>query len=179
MRHKLSQLLAPCAFLLALAGCADVRPLYGTNGSTYSDSVSSQLADIEMPEPQSRIEQLIRNDLISSMSVAGAHGNGRFSLALQPHESSQSAFIDTRSEVGRRVYQLSVTYILTDKTTHQPIYQGKTFSNVSYDRITSEFANMQAKTNAQERAAGEVAQDIRTRLAAFFADYNGGPVAIN
>ena len=71
MRIKVLQLLVPGIVFLALGGCSDIRPLYGTNGSTYSDSVASHLADVEIPEPESRIEQLIRNDLISAMSVPG------------------------------------------------------------------------------------------------------------
>jgi hypothetical protein len=46
---------------------------------------------------------------------------------------------------------------------------GKTFSQVSYDRTTSDFSNVQAETNAMERAAKEIGNDIRTRLAAYFS----------
>ena len=49
------------------------------------------------------------------------------------------------------------------------IYRGKTFSNVSYDDVGQSFADLQAKTNAVERGAHEIALDIRTRLAAHFA----------
>jgi hypothetical protein len=40
---------------------------------------------------------------------------------------------------------------------------------VSYDRTTADFSNVQAETNAMERAAKEIGNDIRTRLAAYFS----------
>lgn len=161
--------LAAGAFMLLAQGCTDVRPLYGTSGDTYSSSVAGQLSDISIPEPRTRIEQLVRNDLLSAMSPPGSGGSGQYKLLLKPSESLFAAVIESDSEVSRRTYRLSMSYILHDEVARKQIFTGKTFSEVSYGRITSEFANLQAKTDAQERAAGEVSENIRTRLAAFFA----------
>ena len=49
------------------------------------------------------------------------------------------------------------------------VHTGKTFSNASFDIIRQPFADLQAETNATERAVHEVSSDIRTRLAAYFA----------
>ena len=46
---------------------------------------------------------------------------------------------------------------------------GTTFARVPFDVIRQPFADMQAQTDATERAAREVGADIRTRLAAYFA----------
>ena len=54
--------------MLALAGCG-MRPLYGT--SEMSAGVSNELAAIAIAEPTTRLAQLIRNDLISTMRPAG------------------------------------------------------------------------------------------------------------
>ena len=179
MGSKFRWFLVPGMVFILLAGCSDVRPLYGTNGQTYSESVNGHLADIEIPEPKSRVEQLVRNDLLSAMSAPGAQGNGRYTLSLVVAERVSSAYIETNSEISRKLLQLNVSYTLSDQTTRKAIHTGKTFSEVSYDRITSEFANMQARTDARERAAGEVARDIRTRLAAFFVKREGSNAAIN
>ena len=58
---------------------------------------------------------------------------------------------------------------LMPSQTGKPVYSGKTFSQVSYDRIDAPVANLQAQVNAQERAAKETGQDIRTRLAAYLS----------
>ena len=46
---------------------------------------------------------------------------------------------------------------------------GKSFSNVSYDTVQEPVADLQAAENARERAARELAQDLKIRLSAFFA----------
>jgi LPS-assembly lipoprotein len=178
MGFKLKWVIAPCAVFILLSGCTDIRPLYGTNGMTYSESVSGQLADIDIPEPKTRTEQLVRNDLISGMSPAGTQGGGRYTLTLTVSERLSSAYIAPNSEISRKLLQLNANYVLTEQKGGLAIHSGKTFSEVSYDRITSEFANMQAKTDARERAAGEIARDIRIRLAAFFSSRENSDVAM-
>ena len=51
----------------------------------------------------------------------------------------------------------------------KPVFQGKTFSVVAYDRTGQSFADLQAFNDAIERAAKVVSDDIRTRVAAYFA----------
>jgi LPS-assembly lipoprotein len=78
--------------------------------------------------------------------------------------------IQNENEDTRRFsYRINVAFRLIDRQTGKELSSGKTFSQVSYDRTTSGFANVQAETNAMERAAKEVGNDIRTRLAAYFA----------
>ena len=56
-----------------------------------------------------------------------------------------------------------------DRSNGEVVTQGKTFSQASYDVIRQPFADLQAETNATERAVHEVSADIRTRIAAYFA----------
>ena len=174
MGWRFYKFFATAIVLLTVSGCSDVRPLYGTSSANYSDSVQVHLADIKIPEPRDRVEQLIRNELISLMSPPGTPGNGQYSLLLKPIYREQSSYVANSSEVGRRIFYLKVEYTLFDSGTRKELYKGKTFSEVSYDRISSKFANLQARTNAEERASTEVAQDIRTRLAAYFSKHQGG-----
>jgi hypothetical protein len=64
---------------------------------------------------------------------------------------------------------VNVSYRLVDKASGRPVDQGKTFSQVSYDETGQSFADLRARDNAYERAAHEISQDIRSRLAAHFA----------
>ncbi len=160
------------AALFGLQACNNLRPLYGTNGVEEQSSVVTELSNVQIPQPQNRIQQLIRNNLISSMSPPGREGDGRYTLVIAPTDDEFDLVIQRNTDVSRRSYRLNVAFSLRDGSSGRKIYSGKTFSEVSYDKITSEFANLQARTNAQERAALQVSQDIRTRLAAFFATRN-------
>lgn len=155
--------------LFGLQACSDLRPLYGTNGLDQESSVVTELSNIQIPEPKNRLQQLIRNNLISTMSPPGQEGDGRYTLVLVPQSDEFDLVIERNTDVSRRSYRLKVAFSLRDGSSGRQIYSGSTFSEVSYDKITSEFANLQAKTNAEERAARQVSQDIRTRLAAYFA----------
>ena len=67
--------------LMLLTACS-YKPLYGTSsGST--GQVPDQLAMIAIPEAESRAEQLVRNDLLSTMRPAGTAAEDRYRLDLQ------------------------------------------------------------------------------------------------
>lgn len=152
--------------MLGLAGCG-FTPLYGTpeNGSP----VASKLASISVNEQNTRLGQLVRNEIVSSISPAGTSGGNAYRLDLKPTSSETVAIDAINTESLRQHYKVNVAFVLIDNQTGKPVYSGKTFSQVPYDRIDAPVANLQAQTNAQERAAKEVGQDIRTRLAAYLS----------
>lgn len=153
------------ALALLLGGCG-YRPLYG---EIDGESVNGALASISIPEPKTRVEQLIRNELLSTISPAGGGSGGAYILVIEPEERNELAIEEFNTDDIRRTVRLRATFRLTDTVAGKVIYSGKTFSQVSYDRVGAPFSDLQARTNAEERAAKEIGGDIRTRLAAFFA----------
>jgi len=150
---------------LSLAGCG-YQPLYGT--STSGSRVSGQLSAIAVEPQNTRTGQLIRNEVLASIG----NGSGKFSryrLAISPSANDDNTVKTFGSDVLRKSYQLSVSYTLTDISSSKVVHKGNTFARVSYDKTAAPFSDYQARINAEERAAKEVGNDIRTRLAAFFA----------
>jgi LPS-assembly lipoprotein len=144
-----------------------MRPLYGSSG--LSSDVSSELSSIAIPEPKTRLEQLIRNDLVAAMRPVGTASEDRYTLLLVPEAKDDRAIEGATTDTLRKTIRLNVSFGLLDRRTNTQVYSGRTFSQVSYDETGKSFADMQARTNALERAAKEVSSDIRTRLAAHFA----------
>ncbi len=159
-------LLALLAGLGMLGGCS-FKPLYGV--SADGGQVAQELAYVAIPERRDRLHQLIRNQLLSTMSPAGSPGGDRYRLEFTPRVDSNNVVIEPDGDVSRRLYKLAVDYRLIDSQSDKVLHQGRTFSHLSYDRVRSEFANIQAETDLRERASIQVADDIRTRLAAYFA----------
>lgn len=151
--------------LLVLTGCASYRPLYGT--SPGGESVSSALAAVGVPEQHSRSAQLIRNELLSTM------GSGviRFGLRLTVTEKTIDVSTLSASNLHRKRFNLVAHYELVNVSTNAIITSGDSFSNVSFDTVRQPVADLQAADNAMERAAQEVGQDLRQRVAAHFADH--------
>jgi LPS-assembly lipoprotein len=156
--------------LLLLAACG-FRPLYGT-GDTASPGVAQDLASVAIAEPTNRLSQLIRNDLLSAIRPAGTGEPDRYRLDIESSATEDKSIED--SSDSRRSHRSTVrvmaAFALKDLSGGgKTVYQGRTFSNVSYDDVDQSFADMQARDTALERGAHEIALDIRTRLAAHFA----------
>lgn len=163
--------LPPIALLIVLSAgfvlsACGFEPLYGTTAA--GSNVAVQLSAIEIDEQNNRLGQLIRNDLLSSFTT-GPPQPSRYRLQFTAIAGSQTLVEQSNENTRRFSYRVNVEYRLIDERTGQELSAGKTFSQVSYDRTTSDFANVQAETNAMERAAKEIGNDIRTRLAAYFA----------
>lgn len=164
-----NKLLISSSVVLALAfavSACGFQPLYGT--LPEGSHVAEQLSAIEIEEQDHRLGQLIRNDLISSFGGTGSR-ESRYRLQLAAVAGSQTLIENDNDDTRRFSYRVNVDYRLIEERTGKEMSSGKTFSQVSYDRTTSDFSNVQAETNAMERAAKEIGNDIRTRLAAYFS----------
>jgi LPS-assembly lipoprotein len=149
---------------LLAAGCG-YRPLYGTSAETAG--VAATLSSVSIPEADTRLGQIIRNDLISAMRSGS--GEDRYTLLLKPALRKTGIIDKAQPSVTRQAVHLTVAYDLVERASGSTVHSGKTFSQASYDLVRQPFADLQAETNATERVAHEVSADIRTRLAAFFA----------
>jgi len=154
------------ASALGLAGCG-FTPLYGTTDA--GSPVALKLASISVTEQDTRLGQLVRNEIVSGISPAGSAGGLAYRLELEARGSEELAISAIDTDTLRKHYRVNVSFVLYDASSGKPVYSGKTFSQVSYDRIDAPVANLQAQVNAQERAAAETGRDIRTRLAAFLS----------
>jgi LPS-assembly lipoprotein len=148
---------------VALGGCS-YRPLYGS--TTDDAGVAATLSSITIPEAESRVGQIIRNDLISGMQPSGQE---RYTLLLTPEYKTSRVIGKVQPAVTREQVQIALSYQLIERQTGAAVTSGKTFAQASFDVVRQPVADMQAETDATERAAREVAADVRTRLAAFFA----------
>jgi LPS-assembly lipoprotein len=162
MRWAPAILLVSAALLLA--GCG-YRPLYGSSSETAG--VAATLSSVSIPEAEDRVGQLIRNDLLSSMRAG--KGEDKYTLLLKPVVKRSGVIDKPQPNVTRDAITLAVSFELVERSSGSIVHSGKTFSQASFDVIRQPFADLQAETNATERAVHEVSADIRTRLAAYFA----------
>ncbi len=155
--------------LLVLLGACGFKPLYGTRND--SPGVAGDLASVSIPEPQNRLSQLIRNDLLSTMRPAGTAEPDRYRLDILSSATEDRSIEDSSNSrsARRSTVRVTASFELRDMSGGKTVYKGRTFSNISYDDVGQSFANVQARSNALERGAREIALDIRTRLAAYFA----------
>jgi LPS-assembly lipoprotein len=159
MRQLIAISLLTCS--LFLTGCSNTRPLYGTGAEGKGAALA--LSGIAVDEQKTRAGQIVRNNLISSFGGSGSD----YVLRLTPDEKSQE--LSSSQKLKRVRYRLLMKYELADVKSSAVVASGSAFSNVSYDTVEQPIADLRAAENARERAAREVAEDIRLRLAAHFA----------
>lgn len=162
---KLSQVAALLFVLSGLSGCG-MHPLYGSSSAT--GGVAASLASVTIPEPDTRLIQLIRNDLLSNMRPAGQAGPDRYVLTLRPVEKNRDIIDQRQPKPDRQQVVVTIDYELSKSG--KVLTSGRTFSQVSYDVVRQPYSDIQAQVDAEKRVALELSADIRTRLASYFSN---------
>ena len=112
------------------------------------------------------------------MSPPGQRAETRYrlKLAVKEGQSFVSSLprrkldaVNYSRPVERWRYKLSASFSLHDLQTSGLATKGSSQSVVAYDVVREPIADLQARDAAMSRAAIELGQDIRLRLAAFLA----------
>lgn len=149
-----------------LAAC-NARPLYGT--ATDGTNVRADLAFVDVAPTDGRVGQRVRNDLLFLL-----HGGGpaRDAYIVDLSTTSSTSNIIVR-RIGGQPQGATVTvqtrFGVRDSSTDEEVFWGRVARHASYELSNQRFANDRAELDAENRAAREVAEEIRMRLAAFFA----------
>ncbi len=170
-RRSLLKLTAVFATSAALAGC--FQPLYGPTTSGGSMSQTLAAIDVENIPTDAKKEFLahtLRSELVSELTGYGANPNvpKRYRLKLSYNEEIRSPILDQttgRSETATVFGTVDYTLLEGEKT----ITSGKAQSTATYERTAQRFATVRAARDANERLGKTLAQQIKTRLASYFA----------
>ena len=151
---------------LCLAGC-QVQPLHSTAALTDGSSLSTTLASIEITDPKSRLDQLVRNELQFSLSGGTqATGSSPYELSFKTNKKIRSVGVSD-VDFGPRAFFIDISsdYVLKDRRKAVPIAQGTEQATASYDRVDQEFANVRSERDAEIRAAKATALRLRQAIA--------------
>jgi LPS-assembly lipoprotein len=170
-----ARLLAVAALAALTAGC--FQPMYAEH-TDGTPGLREKLLGVEIPpvdkpnaSHEARLGVEIRNALAfklygNATGMPPTHrlvlrfGTSRSSLMIDPNTA-----LPTSENVG-----IDAQYNLIDLATNKSVMTGTTFSRTSYDMPGSyqRFARSRAIRDAEDRAAQQIAENIQTRLAAFF-----------
>jgi LPS-assembly lipoprotein len=158
--------------VLALSGCGDgsvgFRPLYGSaliNGAATQD----RLAAVDIAPIPGRVGQRVRNELIFQATGGGSPKPPQYRLDIAIRESVESTLVSTDGNSASQVYDLDATYSLIRLSDKKVVAHGTSYGRAAFDRVTSIFANVEARQDAENRAAQSVGEELRTRLLAVLA----------
>ena len=175
-RFRIAARLVAVAALAGLtAGC--FQPMYAEHADG-TPGLRDKLSGIELPpvdkpnaSPEARIGVGIRNALAFKLygTATGTAPTHKLVLKFQTSRSSlivsQTTGLATTENVG-----IDAQYNLVELATNKSVMTGTTFARTSYDIPGSyqRFSRQRAFRDAEDRAAEQIAENIKTRLAAYF-----------
>jgi LPS-assembly lipoprotein len=158
------------------AGC--FQPMYGDSKVVPTAGLDDRLSAVEVlpiKAPKgtrlSRVGVEVRNDLIYKLTGGGPAQTSAYELTIQLSSNQQQVIVDINS--GRpdiQEYTVVASFTLVDVGTGKNILTDTTFGRVSYNIPGQQqrFAGERGLRDAENRAAGVVADNIRSRLASYF-----------
>ena len=162
--------LAGLGLLIFLASCT-VEPLNATSNSRLGadgtpSSVSSIMKAITVEPVNERVAQQVRNNLLFAMNGGRLEpgGNYKVSMVVTPVSSGLAVEGDSLSTTSAQA-SVQVSYKLIDIRSGKPVDAGIRKAVASFDKTPQSFANERADRDAQNRAAKEVALQLRAAIA--------------
>jgi LPS-assembly lipoprotein len=170
-----ARLLAVAALAALTAGC--FQPMYAEH-TDGSPGLREKLMGVELPpvekpnaSREARVGVEVRNALAFKLYGSATGMPPTHRLVIRFNSSKSSLIVDPNTGLpNSENYGIDCQYNLIEVVSGKSVMTGTTFSRVSYDMPGSyqRFARNRALRDAEDRAANEIAENINTRLAAFF-----------
>lgn len=173
---RIAARLSIIAVLAALtAGC--FRPMYAEHADG-SPALRDRLMGVELlpidkpnGSPDARIGVTLRNALAFKLYGGATGAPPTHQLQIRFTTNRSSLMLDPNTALpSNEQYGINASYQLIEVATGKTVLNANTFSRTSYDipGQLQRFARARAYRDAEDRAAQQIAENINTRLAAFF-----------
>jgi LPS-assembly lipoprotein len=149
-------LLAALALLPALGGCG-FTPLYADQGLVGS------LEHVQVEAPQTRTGYLMREQLQDRLAIK-RNETPEYRLVINLDETRLARGMRPNATADRYETRLRVNYTLTRISTGEVMLRRSHTISVTSDAAAQPYAGISAQQDAQERAAWEASEFIKTQL---------------
>lgn len=160
---------------LGLLSACGFQPLYGRAGPGEVRT-RDHLASVRIAPLPDRVGQQLHNLLRDRINPKGQPANPNYTLRIKVTESLKELGIRKDETATRASLTVLADFELIDTQTSERVFDGRSRSFNSYNILESQFATLFSENDARDRALREISNDIRNRLALYFAriaDGNG------
>ena len=176
--NRLARLAAALSLAACAAGC--FQPLYADRSPDGGPGLLGALRTVDVKQidalkgsDEARLAVALRNALMFDLTGGGAPAERpAYRLTIGISSSAADIIVDTTTtRPAIEYYGINATYTLVEIVSGKQVVTGQTFARVSYDIPGQEqrFARMRGLRAAETRAAKVIAENIRARLASYFA----------
>ena len=119
-----------------------------------------------------RVGQRIRNELIFQGTGGGGPLPPTHRMEITINESVTSTLVRIDGEALGQIYGVQASFKLVslqNKDEKRVVFQGTSHARAGFERFSSIYSNMRAREDAENRAARTIAEDLKTRLAAYLS----------
>jgi LPS-assembly lipoprotein len=160
-------LLAALALLaLGLAGCG-LQPLYGSTAS--GSRLAAVMSGVEVTPVPGRVGQRVRNELIFQNTGGGNPLPPTHRLEIVLTENITSTLVNVKGEAEGQIYSIQAAFRVIDIAQKKIVFQGASHARAGFERFESIYSNVRAREDAENRVARTIADDLKTRLAAYLS----------
>jgi len=147
---------------LALGSCG-LQPMYagGSHGA-----VARTLSDVEIGPIAGQQGWLMRNALVDRLGASG-HGAARYRLDVVLDDQITGFGIRSNNTITRQRRSLRARFTLVDASNQAVLLDATAGADAGIDVVRSEYAVIAAEQTALEHLAGEVADQIVSRVALY------------
>jgi|APTNR8051073442_1049403.scaffolds.fasta_scaffold10096_2 LPS-assembly lipoprotein len=171
-----SKALAVVLVTLALSACG-FRPLYGTSSGPEESAVMEKLAAVDVGIVADRSGQILRNELRDLLNPGRLSVPDTYRLEAVVDEDEQDVALQSTGFATRTAVRLTARYQLIDSKSGSVLLNSKTRVVSTFNIISNKYSTVVAGESARERGIRQIAQEIRQRLAVYFAQNKDPAVA--
>jgi LPS-assembly lipoprotein len=165
------------ALLMAalVAGC--FQPLYGEHSLTGGPGVREALSSVKVLQIKApngtdaaRLAVETRNQLIFDLTGGAGESAPTHELTLVLTMTRQGIIVSGNLVTNTEIVALDASYSLKELASGKTVVTGATFARSSYDvpSAAQRFVRVRGLRDAENRAAKDIADQIRDRLASYF-----------
>jgi len=158
---------------LGPVGCG-FRAIHATSGESGQDSpVGADLARVRVDPIKNRVGQQVRNALVQRLSPRGEPADPLYTLRVELTEST--ADVGYRKDGYATLGNLTLTATIFLRRDGVSLLNESATTVASFDYLGPRYASVVMERDARERAATQIADDIRGRVAAAIERYQANP----
>ena len=163
-RVRIAALVLRCTMLSALSGCGFQPMLAKTHGTS---SLSDNLSKIKVGTIDNRSGQVLRNDLIDTLTPQGEPERPEYVLYVRIQEPQQNLAFQRNNSVTNVGYGINAYWQLVDNKGSN-VFTSSSTASQQYTLSNSQYASSVSAQNTRDQILNDISQDIRNQLARYF-----------
>lgn len=163
------------ALCIGLTGCYE--PLYtASSGDASTSQTNAGLEDIKVGIIPNRGGQILHNLLLDRLNPTGRSANAKYQLNTTISEGTKQLGYTRRYEATRANLTIEASFSLTELSTGNVVYKGRSRAVGSYNINTSNYQTDVSADDARRRVSREIADDMKLRIASALGRLHKGEV---